>query len=138
MTVMSQRTPNQPNENSKQKEVRGSSTRTIKKESTVITSENEKSVKEHCKHIDYLKSDKPFVVARFILECGSKLEAKVITISTAHKLFHKFNQSTQGSVYDPYLMSSACLYLAGKIEDSDHLRLRDIINVVYSTLHRKR
>ena len=138
MTVMSQRTPNQSNEHSKQKEVRGSSTRTIKKQRTVITSENEKSVNEHCKQIDYLKSDKPFVVARFILECGRKLEAKVITISTAHKLFHKFNQNTQGSVYDPYLISSACLYLAGKIEDSDHLRLRDIINVVYSTLHRKR
>ena len=137
MTVMSQSTPNKSNENSKQKEVRGSSTRTIKK-STVITFENEKSAKEHCMQIDYLKSDKPFVVARFILECGRKLEAKVITISTAHKLFHKFNQSTQGSVYDPYLMSAACLYLAGKIEDSDHLRLRDIINVVYSTLHRKR
>ena len=32
-------------------------------------------------------------------------------------------------------MGSACLYLAGKIEDNDHLRLRDIINVVWTTLH---
>ena len=35
-------------------------------------------------------------------------------------------------------MSAACLYLAGKIEDNDHLRLRDIINVVTTTLHRDR
>ena len=33
-------------------------------------------------------------------------------------------------------MASACLYLSGKIEDNDHLRLRDIINVVYTTLQR--
>ena len=92
----------------------------------------------HYPTIDYLRSDKQFVVARFIFECGNKLEAKVLTVSTAVKLFHQFKKNTQSLEYDPYLISAACLYLAGKIEDNDHLRLRDIINVVYTTLHRDR
>ena len=88
--------------------------------------------------IDYLKSDKPFVVARFIFECGNKLNAKVLTISTALQLLHRFNKTTQNTQYDNYLVSAACLYLAGKVEDNDHIRIRDIINVVYTTIHRER
>ena len=89
--------------------------------------------------IDYLKSDKPFVIARFIFECGHKLNAKVLTVSTALQFLHRFNKATENSAsYDRYLISAACLYLAGKVEDNDHLRLRDIINVVYTTLHRER
>ena len=42
--------------------------------------------------IDYLKSDKPFVIARFIFECGHKLNAKALTISTALHFLHKFNK----------------------------------------------
>ena len=40
--------------------------------------------------IDYQKSDKHFVVAHFVLECGKKLEAKCLTIATAATLFHQF------------------------------------------------
>jgi hypothetical protein len=34
------------------------------------------------------------------------------------------------------LIAAACLYIAGKAEDTDHLRLRDLVNVVHSTLHK--
>ena len=85
--------------------------------------------------VDYLSSDKQFVVAHFILECGLKLEANGITICTAASLFHKFFSTAKISDYDPYLIAGTCLYLAGKVEDN-HLKLRDVINVVHSVLHK--
>jgi len=85
--------------------------------------------------IDYKQSDNHYVVARFIFECGKKLDAECLTIATATSLFHKFFAATNISDYDPYLMAATCLYLAGKVEDN-HLKLRDVINVVHSTLHR--
>jgi len=92
------------------------------------------------KWINYLtapSSGKDFVLSRFIVECGNKLNAKVMTVATAQTLFHRFcRASADPKHYDPYLMSAACLYLSGKLEDNDQLRLRDIINVVYTTLHR--
>jgi len=85
--------------------------------------------------IDYMKSSQHYVVTRFVFECGKKLEAQCLTIATAASLFHKFFQATKICDYDPYLIGATCLYLAGKVED-DHLKLRDVINVVHSTLHR--
>jgi len=85
--------------------------------------------------VDYLQSDKPFVVIHFILECGKKLEANSVTICTAASLFHKFFSSASLSSYDPYLIAATCLYLGGKTEDN-HLKLRDVINVVHSVLHK--
>jgi len=87
------------------------------------------------KQVDYLSSSHPFVALHFILECGAKLEAESITISTAASLFHKFCSATSLSDYDPYLLAATCLYLAGKVEDN-HLKLRDVINIVQSVLHR--
>jgi hypothetical protein len=37
-----------------------------------------------------MKSDKHYVVAHFVLECGKKLKAKCLTIATAAALFHQF------------------------------------------------
>ena len=85
--------------------------------------------------IDYLSSDKPYVVVHFIMECGRKLEANSVTICTAASLFHKFFSTASVSSYDPYLIAATCLYLAGKTEDN-HLKLRDVINVVHSVLHK--
>merc|ERR1712025_1139331 len=70
-----------------------------------------------------------------IFECGKKLDANCLTICTAASLFHKFFQATSISDYDPYLIAGTCLYLAGKVEDN-HLKLRDVINIVCSVLHR--
>merc|ERR1719460_1924073 len=85
--------------------------------------------------VDYVSSSHPFVAVHFILECGAKLEAEAITISTAASLFHKFCAATSLSDYDPYLLAATSLYLAGKVEDN-HLKLRDVINIVQSVLHR--
>ena len=104
------------------------------KKSTISTLPYQLIPQKH-ETIDYMKSDKPFVVARFMYECGNKLNAKVLRVSTALQFLHRFSYKAVQEVYDPYLISAACFYLAGKVEDNDHLRLRDIINVVYTTLH---
>jgi len=87
------------------------------------------------KQVDYMQSNKQFVVTHFIFECGKKLDANCLTICTAASLFHKFFAATSSNDYDPYLIAGTCLYLAGKVEDN-HLKLRDVINIVCSVLHR--
>ena len=54
-------------------------------------------------NIDYTKSDKPFVVCRFITECGNKLNAKVMTTATALAFFHRYNKASPDPSYDPYV-----------------------------------
>ena len=136
MTVMSHKRPIETSENQNSKLPKNS----LENQDFPNVSANvkEDTSSEIQSIINYLKSDKPFVVTRFVFECGRKLEAKVLTIATAVKLLHQFNKNTHEPEYDPYLISCACLYLAGKIEDNDSLRLRDIINVAYTTLHRDR
>jgi len=87
------------------------------------------------KQVDYMRGNTHFIAAHFILECCKKLEAKCMTTATAACLFHKFFSSANIQNYDPYLIAATCIYLAGKVED-DHLKLRDVINIVHSTLHR--
>jgi len=87
------------------------------------------------KQVDYMRGSTSYIVTHFILECCKKLESKSITTATACCLFHKFFSAANISDYDPYLIAGTCIYLAGKVED-DHLKLRDVINIVYSTLHR--
>ena len=135
---MSEKVTSQANKNGNLKVLTSSSEFENNQDSNISFEESGVATSQTFHKIDYLKSDKPFVIARFIFECGTKLEAKVLTISTALKLLHQFRRNTQNSEYDPYLICAACLYLAGKIEEHDQLRLRDIINVVYTTLHRDR
>ena len=135
---MSQKNASQKSENENCNNVKSSGECKQAPKFNISFEESSTTAIENKATIDYLKSDKPFVIARFIFECGLKLEAQVLTVSTAAKLFHQFKKNTQSQEYDLYLISAACLYLAGKIEDNDHLRLRDIINVVYTTLHRDR
>ena len=134
---MSQKITSLTSENEKYKSLKSSDSNN-ESANLYISEESSTATNENIATIDYLKSDKPFVIARFIFECGIKLEAQVLTVSTAAKLFHQFKKNAQSPEYDLYLISAACLYLAGKIEDNDHLRLRDIINVVFTTLHRDR
>ena len=79
--------------------------------------------------VDYSKSDKPFVVCRFITECGklvtiyeilqnhtfkffctnllnflgNKLNAKIMTTATALAFFHRYNDASPDPSYDPYV-----------------------------------
>ncbi|KAK0162910.1 hypothetical protein PV327_006641 [Microctonus hyperodae] len=85
--------------------------------------------------IDYTNVNDTFTVARFIFECGFKLDAHPLTIATAATLYHRFIREATPQGYDVYLIASTCLYLAGKIKD-DVLKIRDVMNVAENTLHR--
>lgn len=84
---------------------------------------------------DYRKKEGAGVVPRFLFECSIKLSMKPLTSATAAIIFHRFFNEVQRSDYDQYLIASSCLYLAGKIKD-DPVKIRDVINVSYSTLNR--
>jgi hypothetical protein len=60
--------------------------------------------------VDYTKSDRPFVVARFIVECSNKLKAKALTTSTALTLFHKYTLADPDPEYDPYVIRVFLLF----------------------------
>nr|ACO15758.1 Cyclin-related protein FAM58A [Caligus clemensi] len=86
-------------------------------------------------HLDYSKSRHSYVVAHFILECSRKLELDVLSTGTAAMLFHSFQRKSFNSeAYDPYLIAGACLCLSGK-ESTAKVTLRDVVNVVYATVH---
>ena len=64
------------------------------------------------KQINYRTApNKTFVHARFLLECGNKLNAKVMTVATALSTFHKFCRaaSTNITEYDPYVRQNNVL-----------------------------
>jgi len=85
------------------------------------------------KKIDYKRKQDKSIGARFLHECGMKLEAKVATLATASVLFHRFFREVKPTDYDMFLVAGSCLYLAGKLEDQA-LKARDIINVAQATL----
>lgn len=64
-----------------------------------LTENCDEDEKFNTTQVDYLRSDKPFVVIHFIQECGRKLEANSITICTAASLFHKFFASASPGHY---------------------------------------
>lgn len=84
---------------------------------------------------DYQQSETTYSALHFIFECGVKLQAQPLTIATAAILFHRFFKEVDSASYDNYLIAGTCLYLAGKVKD-DPLKVRDIINVTYNTVHR--
>jgi cyclin-Q len=79
---------------------------------------------------------------------------KPLTSAMAAVLFHRFYREVDDSEYDPFvssseiwlkigiftnfflqMISSSCLYLAGKVKD-DPVKIRDVINVAHNTLNR--
>jgi len=93
------------------------------------------------KYLKYAESKERFVGARFIIECGKKLELDSVIVCTACLLFHQFYANASKDTehaYDQYLVAASCIYLASKLDpNANQLKLRDLINVVYTTLHRK-
>lgn len=85
--------------------------------------------------VDYTKNCSGFSGARFIIECGIKLKASVLTVATAATYYHKFYEDASLDEYDPYLIGCTCLYLASKVEDDD-IKIRDIINVGINCIRR--
>lgn len=76
-----------------------------------------------------------FKVVHFIMESGLKLHLQAISLATAATLYHSFFKECNVEEYDPYLIATTAIYLAGKIEEQ-HIKLRDIINICYRTLHK--
>ncbi|CAL8089333.1 unnamed protein product [Orchesella dallaii] len=96
---------------------------------------SQESSESECKLVDYRRQQSVFLGARFIFECGVKLEATPIAIATAASLFHRFFKEVGTKNYDVYLIGGTCLFLAGKVENQ-YLKVRDIINVCYASIHR--
>ncbi|XP_025408836.1 cyclin-Q isoform X1 [Sipha flava] len=84
---------------------------------------------------NYLAYKSNYIAVRYIFECGIKLGLKHITICSAAVYFHKFYENIDENPYDNYSIASATLYLASKVHD-ETVKLRDLINVTYHTLHR--
>ncbi|VVC29922.1 Hypothetical protein CINCED_3A012261 [Cinara cedri] len=84
---------------------------------------------------EYLAIRSNYNAIQFIFECGIKLGLKHITICSAAVYFHRFYKHVDENSYDKYSIASATLYLASKVQD-ETIRLRDLINVSYHTLHR--
>jgi len=38
-------------------------------------------------------------------------------------------------LFDQYLVATACIYLSIKCEEQENIKIRDILNVCYNTLH---
>lgn len=89
----------------------------------------------HNPPVDYTKNYNHFAGARYVIECGMKLKASVLTIATAATYYHKFFSVATLKEYEPYLIGSTCIYLASKVEDDD-IKIRDIINVGISCVRR--
>lgn len=87
------------------------------------------------KLVNYKKKTMKGMPERFLFECSIKLNMKPLTSAMAAILFHKFFKEVSDTEYDPYMIASSCLYLAGKIKD-DPVKIRDVINVAHGTLNR--
>ncbi|CAH0773282.1 unnamed protein product [Bemisia tabaci] len=92
-------------------------------------------VKPIVQPIDYTQHNSTFYGARYIFECGYKLNMQPLTIATAATIFHRFFKKAELSSYDVYLIAATSLYIAGKTKD-DAVKIRDVINVANNTLHR--
>ncbi|KAK7499537.1 hypothetical protein BaRGS_00009189 [Batillaria attramentaria] len=78
-----------------------------------------------------------FRVVRFMHEAALRLHMKSVPLATACFIYHKFFREYAVKDFDPYLIGSTSIYLAGKVEE-EHLKMRDVINVCYKTLHRRK
>ncbi|KAL4439906.1 hypothetical protein ABPG75_002907 [Micractinium tetrahymenae] len=61
-----------------------------------------------------------------IIETGQRLNIDIFGVYTALVFFHKFYESKSLVRNDPFLMSVACLYLGGKVEDTPK-SVRDVL-----------
>ena len=69
-----------------------------------------------------------------LIKCSVKLEANSETICNACQYLHRFGRDFDVNHYDTDLMAATALYLSAKVTEK-HLRLRDIIQVFYQTIH---
>ncbi|KAL6077090.1 Cyclin-K isoform 1 [Balamuthia mandrillaris] len=70
------------------------------------------------------------VVCAFMQEAGMKLKLPQLSIATAIVFFHRFYANCSWTEYDPYLIGTTCLFLAGKVEETPK-KLRDVLLVTH-------
>ncbi|XP_067936453.1 cyclin-Q-like isoform X2 [Watersipora subatra] len=94
------------------------------------------SVTSSDKVVSSLSEDerKSFSTCLFLTTCARKLDLSSITWCTSCWLFHKFSSAVGSEDYDEYMAAMASIFLACKIDDSP-IKIRDVINVAYRTLH---
>ncbi|CAH9092962.1 unnamed protein product [Cuscuta epithymum] len=72
----------------------------------------------------------------FLQELGVALKVPQFTIATASVFCHRFFLRQSHAKNDWRIISIACMFLAGKVEETPHL-LRDVIVVAYKIIHAK-
>jgi len=87
---------------------------------------------------DARKSDLThFELCRFIRDIAMKVDLQPRTIASALLIYHhvyKYEEMASFEEVDPYTVAAGCVWLA--IKDSDEMvRLRDLVNVVYTTVN---
>ncbi|XP_035827846.1 cyclin-Q [Aplysia californica] len=78
-----------------------------------------------------------FRVIRYMHEAGLKLHLQSVPLATASTIYHRFFRQAALKDFDPYLIGATCISLACKVEE-ESVRLRDIVNVCYRTLHKNK
>jgi transcription initiation factor TFIIIB Brf1 subunit/transcription initiation factor TFIIB len=66
----------------------------------------------------------------FIREVGIKLNLPQLTIATAIVFFHKYAKRNSIIQENPFMISTSCIFLAGKVEETPK-KLQDVISVSY-------
>eukprot|EP01103_Thecamoeba_quadrilineata_P016332 TRINITY_DN5433_c0_g1_i2.p1 TRINITY_DN5433_c0_g1~~TRINITY_DN5433_c0_g1_i2.p1 ORF type:complete len:438 (+),score=36.17 TRINITY_DN5433_c0_g1_i2:80-1393(+) len=69
-------------------------------------------------------------VCMLIKDAGDHLKMPQITIATATVFFHRFFKKNSFMKYDCYIVGIACLFLAGKVEDTPK-KLNDVITTSF-------
>ncbi|CAI9098524.1 OLC1v1035189C1 [Oldenlandia corymbosa var. corymbosa] len=72
----------------------------------------------------------------FLRDLGVKLKVPQLTISTAIIFCHRFFLRQSHSKHDRMIIATACIFLAGKVEESPR-PLKDVILVSYEIIHKK-
>lgn len=72
-----------------------------------------------------------------IRDVGMKLKIPQLTIATAIVFFHRFFARQSFRKYDRIIVATACLFLAGKVEEAPK-KLRDVISASYATLNKSK
>jgi len=71
----------------------------------------------------------------FIDEAGNALGMPKLTVATAHVFFHRFFAHQSFKQHDRFLIATACLLLAGKVEESPK-KLHHVVTVCHSIRYR--
>ncbi|EGC28862.1 hypothetical protein DICPUDRAFT_10863, partial [Dictyostelium purpureum] len=75
--------------------------------------------------------------AAFIQDVGIRLKMPQLTIATAISYFHKFFIRHHLKDHDRFIVATACLFLAGKVEETPR-KLDDVIKISYMAKNKKK